>query len=514
MSKRKYLNVISLGVMAFGTLALGIALVLPGSLSANAEENTSPQSLDGFAKRASVYNDYAKYKQAADKSQTAFNQADAAAKQAAQKLKSAGETLRQSMAAYNNAQDQAEKLRAPGSATYKAADELEKFDQEKGYTKNRIEEAFLNSLINAADKPKPAADKKHQLEALADVMDGIDTKVLTDKQAGALKNYSEYFRGKKVDKDKKPSKVLEDINDAIKFAAGAERSTKDKGMSNNSKTSGWGYSQPVLSVCGATRYADAAAAYVTYKSFGSKENVHVNKVNQDFAMFMQKVEERFHAVLDGKLDKAALTAQRDQAKKAYDKVATEFAEKEKVAEAACTAAKATFEAPAQAAATMRGNFQALRTATTEATAANAAVAPLQQKMLADANALKPYAEKWNQLKEQIAKFAEDKGLTKVAADVRADKTSTLDQLVAKVRDALNNPAPNPILDLGLDGQDDNQADKTDPSKQGHNPANPANPNTADSDELKPTEPTGSDQQKSDGDQKHGKYGAPNTGYEF
>lgn len=513
MSKRKYLNVISLGVMAFGTLALGIALVLPGSLSANAEENTSPQSLDGFAKQASVYNDYAKYKQAADKSQTAFNQADAAAKQAAQKLKSAGETLKQSMAAYNNAQDQAEKLRAPGSATYKAADELEKFDQEKGYTKNRIEEAFLNSLINAADKPKPAADKKHQLEALADVMDGIDTKVLTDKQAGALKNYSEYFRGKKV-VNGKPSKVLEDINDAIKFAAGAERSAKDKGMSNNSKTSGWGHSQPVLSVCGATRYADDAAAYVTYKSFGSKENVHVNKVNQDFAMFMQKVEERFHAVLDGKLNKATLTTQRDQAKQAYGKVATEFAEKEEAAEAACTAAKATLEAPAQAAATMRGNFQALRTATTEATAANAAVAPLQQKMLADANALKPYAEKWNQLKERIAKFAEDKGLTKVAADVRADKTSTLDQLVAKVRDALNNPAPNPILDLGLDGQDDNQADQTDPSEQGNNPANPANPNPADSDELKPTEPTGSNQQKPEGDQKHGKYGAPNTGYEF
>lgn len=494
--------------MAFGTLALGIALVLPGSLSANAEENTSPQSLDGFAKQASVYNDYAKYKQAADKSQTAFNQADAAAKQAAQKLKSAGETLKQSMAAYNNAQDQAEKLRAPGSATYKAADELEKFDQEKGYTKNRIEEAFLNSLINAADKPKPAADKKHQLEALADVMDGIDTKVLTDKQAGALKNYSEYFRGKKV-VNGKPSKVLEDINDAIKFAAGAERSTKDKGMSNNSKTSGWGHSQPVLSVCGATRYADDAAAYVTYKSFGSKENVHVNKVNQDFAMFMQKVEERFHAVLDGKLDKAALTAQRDQAKQTYEKVATEFAEKEKAAKAACTAAKATFEAPAQAAATMRGNFQALRTATTEATAANAAVAPLQQKMLADANALKPYAEKWNQLKEQIAKFAEKKGLAKVAADVRADKTSTLDQLVAKVRDALNNPAPNPILDLGLDGQDDNQADQTDPSKQGDNPTEPS-----DSKPIEPTKPTDSDQQKPDGNQKHGKYGAPNTGYEF
>lgn len=508
MSKRKYLNVISLGVMAFGTLALGIALVLPGSLSANAEENTSPQSLDGFAKQASVYNDYAKYKQAADKSQTAFDQADAAAKQAAQKLKSAGETLRQSMAAYNNAQDQAEKLRAPGSATYKAADELEKFDQEKGYTKNRIEEAFLNSLINAADKPKPAADKEAQLVALADVMDGIDTKVLTDKQAGALKNYSEYFRGKKV-VNGKPSKVLDSIDDAIKYAAGAERSAKDKGMSNNSKTSGWGHSQPVLSVCGATRYADDAAAYVTYKSFGSKENVHVNKVNQDFAMFMQKVEERFHAVLDGKLNKATLTTQRDQAKQAYGKVATEFAEKEEVAKAACTAAKATFEAPAQAAATMRGNFQALRTATTEATAANAAVAPLQQKMLADANALKPYAEKWNQLKEQIAKFAEDKGLTKVAADVRADKTSTLDQLVAKVRDALNNPATNPILDLGLDGQDDNQAGQTDPSEQGDNPTEPA-----DSKPIEPTKPTDSDQQKPDGNQKHGKYGAPNTGYEF
>lgn len=509
MSKRKYLNAISLGVMAFGTLALGIALVLPGSLSANAEENTPQQALDGFAKQASVYNDYAKYKQAADKSQTAFDQADAAAKQAAQKLKSAGETLKQSMAAYNNAQDQAEKLRAPGSATYKAADELEKFDQEKGYTKNRIEEAFLNSLINAADKPKPAADKEAQLAALADVMDGIDAKVLTDKQAGALKNYSEYFRGKKVDKDKKPSKVLEDINDAIKYAAGAERSAKDKGMSNNPKTSGWGHSQPVLSVCGATRYDDDAAAYVTYKGFTSKENVHVARINQDFAMFMQNVEDRFHAVLDGKLDKAALTAQRDQAKQTYEKVATEFAEKEKVAKDACTAAKATFEAPAQAAATMRGNFQALRTATTEATAANAAVTPLQQKMLADANALKPYAEKWDQLKEQIAKFAEKKGLTKVAADIRADKTSTLDQLVAKVRDALNNPAPNPILDLGLDGQDDNPADQTNPSKQGDNPTEPA-----DSKPIEPTKPTDSDQQKSEGDQKHGKYGAPNTGYEF
>lgn len=508
MSKRKYLNVISLGVMAFGTLALGIALVLPGSLSANAEENTPQQALDGFAKQASVYNDYAKYKQAADKSQTAFDQADAAAKQAAQKLKSAGATLKQSMAAYNNAQDQAEKLRAPGSATYKAADELEKFDQEKGYTKNRIEEAFLNSLINAADKPKPAADKEAQLVALADVMDGIDTKVLTDKQAGALKNYSEYFRGKKV-VNGKPSKVLDNINDAIKYAAGAERSAKDKGMSNNSKTSGWNYSQPVLSVCGKTRYADDAAAYVTYKSFGSKENVHVDRVNQDFAMFMQKVEERFHAVLDGKLDKAALTAQRDQAKQTYEKVATEFAEKEKAAQDACTAAKATFEAPAQAAATMRGNFQALRTATTEATAANAAVTPLQQKMLADANALKPYAEKWDQLKEQIAKFAEKKGLTKVAADIRADKTSTLDQLVAKVRDALNNPTPNPILDLGLDGQDDNPADQTNPSKQGDNPAEPA-----DSKPIEPTKPTDSDQQKPEGGQKHGKYGAPNTGYEF
>lgn len=507
MSKRKYLNAISLGVMAFGTLALGIALVLPGSLSANAEENTPQQALDEFAKQVSVYNDYAKYKQAADKSQTAFDQADAAAKQAAQKLKSAFATFQQSKDAYNNARDQVEKLRAPGSPTYDAAKALEDFDQEKGYTKNRIEEAFLNSLIKAADKPKPVADKKAQLIALADVMDGIDTKVLTKEQKGALKNYSEYFRGNKVDKDKKPSKVLEDINAAIKSAAGAERSTEHEGMSSDSPTSGWGYSQPVLSVCGATRYDENAWAYVTYNGFNDdgsmKEGtVHVARVNQDFAIFMQNVEDRFHAVIDGKLNKDALTTQRDQAKQAYDKVATEFAQKEKAAHDACTAAKATFDAVAPAVATMQGNAQAIRTAAMEAKTANEAVTPLQQKMLADANALKPYVEKWNQLKEQIAKFAEEKGLTKVAADVRADKTSTLDQLVAKVRDALNNPAPNPdpSLNPGLDPN---------PTNPTPNPTEPA-----DSKPVESTKLTDSDQRKPEDDQKHGKYGAPNTGYEF
>ena len=546
MSKRKYLNAISLGVMAFGTLALGVALVLPGSLSANAEENTPKQALDEFAKQASVYNDYAKYKQAADKSQTAFDQADAAAKQAAQKLKSAGATFQQSADAYNNARDQVEKLRAPGSATYKAADELEKFDQEKGYTKNRIEEAFLNSLIKAADKPKPAADKESQLVALADVMDGIDTKVLTKEQKGALKNYSEYFRGNKVDKDKKPSKVLDDIDTAIKHAAGAERRAEGEGMSSDSKTSGWGYSQPVLSVCGKTRYADDAAAYVTYKSFGSKENVHVDRVNQDFAMFMQKVEERFHAVLDGKLDKAALTAQRDQAKQAYEKVATEFAKKEKAAQDACTAAKATFEAPAQAVATMRSNFQALQTAATEAKTANEAVTPLQQKMLADANALKPYAEKWDQLKEQIAKFAEGKGLTKVAADIRADKTLTLDQLVAKVRDALNKPTPSDdgddhLLDypqlpdnndydlsdyMGLGKYEgtnkENGSEKNAPNKPVEKgdktievtPESNNKQSNADKGTVKTADQKGQAQGKQHVKKGHHKFGAPNTGYEF
>lgn len=84
------------------------------------------------------------------------------------------------------------------------------------------------------------------------------------------------------------------------------------------------------------------------------------------------------------------------------------------------------------------------------------------------------------------------------------------------------PAPAPAPNPDPSGQGDNPAEpanpnpagQTDPSEQGNNPANPANPNPADSDELKPTEPTGSDQQKPEGDQKHGKYGAPNTGYEF
>ncbi len=451
MSKRKYLNAISVGVMAFGTLALGVAFVLPDALAANAASDSDVQKeLDRIVKQGdAAYPKYVQYKKLADEAKAKLDKATAEAVAADKAAADSNAIATKAWLEQNyvKALNEAESLRAPGSATYKAADELEKFDQEKGYTKNRIEEAFLNSLIKAADKPKPAADKASQLVALADVMDGIDTKVLTDKQAGALKNYSVYFRGKKVVKGK-PSKVLEDINDAIKFAAGAERSTKDKGMSNNAKTSGWGYSQPVLSVCGATRYDENAWAYETYNGYG-KKNEHVARVNQDFAMFMQKVEERFHAVIDGKLDKAALTAQRDQAKQDYEKVATEFAQKEKAAHDACTAAKATFEAPTKAIEQFgKARAEAPKLAA-KAQAAHAAVLPLAVAEWDAATNLRPYAEEVSSLKEQLAKLAEGKGLNFVAKQIRGSKNSTFAALANLVREALLKPVtpapkPNPV----------------------------------------------------------------------
>ncbi len=449
MSKRKYLNAISVGVMAFGTLALGTAFVLPDALAANAANDSDIQKeLDGIVKQGdAVYPKYVQYKKLADEAKAKLDKAtaDAVAADKAAADSNAMTTKEWLKQNYVKALDEAESLRAPGSATYKAADELEKFDQEKGYTKNRIEEAFLNSLIKAADKPKPAADKASQLVALADVMDGIDTKVLTDKQAGALKNYSEYFRGKQV-VNGKLNKVYDSINDAIKYAAGAERDARDKGMSNNSRTPGWGYSQPVLSVCGATRYDKKAWAYATYKGFGKEGTAHVATVNQDFAMFMQNVEDRFHAVLDGKLDKAALTTQRDQARQAYEKVAAEFAQKEKAAQDACTAAKATFEAPNKVGEQFRKAKVEAPKLAAKAQAAHAAVLPLAVAEWDATTNLRPYAEEVSSLKEQLAKLAEGKGLNFVAKQIRGSKKSTFAALANLVREALLKPvtpAPKP-----------------------------------------------------------------------
>ena len=448
MSKRKYLNAISVGVMAFGTLALGTAFVLPDALAANAANDSDIQKeLDGIVKQGdAAYPKYVQYKKLADEAKAKLDKAtaDAVAADKAAADSNTMSTIAWFQQNYVKALDEAESLRAPGSATYKAADELEKFDQEKGYTKNRIEEAFLNSLIKAADKPKPAADKASQLVALADVMDGIDTKVLTDKQAGALKNYSEYFRGKQV-VNGKLNKVYDSINDAIKYAAGAERDARDKGMSNNPRTSGWGYSQPVLSVCGATRYDEKAWAYTTYNGYG-KKNEHVATVNQDFAMFMQNVEDRFRAVIDGKLDKAALTAQRDQARQAYEKVATEFAQKEKAAQDACTAAKATFEAPNKVAEQFRKAKVEAPKLAAKAKAAHAAVLPLAVAEWDATTNLRPYAEEVSSLKEQLAKLAEGKGLNFVAKQIRGSKKSTFAALANLVREALLKPvtpAPKP-----------------------------------------------------------------------
>lgn len=554
MSKRKYLSAISVGVMAFGTLALGVAFVLPDALATNAASDSDIQKeLDRIVKQGdAAYPKYMQYKKVADEAKAKLDKAtaDAVAADKAAADSNTMSTVAWFQQNYVKALNEAESLRAPGSATYKAADELEKFDQEKGYTKNRIEEAFLNSLIKAADKPKPAADKESQLAALADVMDGIDTKVLTDKQAGALKNHSEYFRGKKV-VDGRPSKVLEDINDAIKHAAGAERRAEGEGMSSDSKTSGWGYSQPVLSVCGATRYDEKAWAYATYKGFGKEGTAHVARVNQDFAMFMQKVEERFHAVIDGKLDKAALTAQRDQAKQDYEKVATEFTQKEKAAQDACTAAKATFEAPTRVTEQFRKAKTEAPKLAAKAKAAHAAVLPLAVAEWDAATNLRPYAEEVSSLKEQLAKLAEGKGLNFVAKQIRGSKTSTFAALANLVREGLKaatpTPAPTPaddsddhLLDypqlpdnndydlsdyMGLGKYEgtnkENSSEKNAPNKPAEKgdktievtPESNKQPNT-DKGAVKTADQKGQAQGKQRVKKGHHKIGAPNTGYEF
>ncbi len=50
MSKRNYLNVVSAGVMAFGTLALGLATVLPVASAANAAEASNEFSAGDYEK--------------------------------------------------------------------------------------------------------------------------------------------------------------------------------------------------------------------------------------------------------------------------------------------------------------------------------------------------------------------------------------------------------------------------------------------------------------------------------
>lgn len=419
MTKRKYLRLVSTGMVALGTLALGTTAILPMSLLVKATDGNTPvvgnkddlDSIEATGKEA-----YAKAQAAAAKVETSTKDA---------------QTKRQEAEAKKQTQqtDAAAKNEADKNATAAKANAVN-----DAKTEQQAKKQYEDTLNAALKKNMP----KENREALKGVLNNIkkDNKVRADKTE-VWDNYV---------------KELGDSSKELSFSAAASKFgdlLNDDDTKNSLKTSVMGLMD---------NYQDIKTLEATYKQAKTKADNSANK--------------------------------------------------SKAAEQTANEAKAKAEASSKA-------WQ------TSNEAANKAEAQLSADRAAATQADEAYAA----AKESLAKFAEGKKLTKVAADVRADKTSTFEQLVAKVRNALpkdTTPAPAPAPNPDPSGQGDNpadpanpnQADQTDPSKQGDNPANPANPNTADSDELKPTEPTGSDQQKSDGNQKHGKYGAPNTGYEF
>ncbi len=423
MTKRKYLRLVSTGMVALGTLALGTTAILPMSLLVKATDGNTPvvgnkddlDSIEATGKEA-----YTKAQAAAAKVKTSTENAQTKRQEAEAKK----QTQQTDAAAKNDADENAKTAKAN-------ADNDAKTEKQ---TKKQYEDTR-----NAALKKNMSKDRR---DAIKSVLNNIkkDNKVKADK-ADVWDNYVKELddNGKELTFSAVASKFCDLLNDDD--VKGSLRDSIEGLMDNH---------QGIKDLKEAYNQAKAKA-------------------------------------------KAAVSA-----------------DKANAAEQTANKAKVKAEASSKA-------YQ------TSNEAANQAETQLSTDRAAAAQADEAYAA----AKESLAKFAEGKKLTKVAADVRADKTSTFEQLVAKVRNALpKDTAPVPAPNPDPSGQGDNPAepanpanpaDQTNPSKQGDNPtepANPVNPNPADSAELKPTEPTGSDQQKPEGDQKHGKYGAPNTGYEF
>lgn len=423
MTKRKYLRLVSTGMVALGTLALGTTAILPMSLLVKATDGNTPvvgnkddlDSIEATGKEA-----YAKAQAAAAKVKTSTENAQTKRQEAEAKK----QTQQTDAAAKNDADEKAKAAKA--NADNDA--ETEKQAKKK-----------YEYTLNAALNKNMSKDKREHLKGVLNNIKN-DNKVKADK-ADVWDNYV---------------KELDDNGKELSFSA-------------------------VASKFGDLLNDDDVKGSLRNTVMGLMDNYHYIK---------------------------------NTLEDAYNQAKTKAANSAKESSTAEQTAK---DANAKAVASSKA-YQ------TSNEAANQAEAQLSADRAAAAQADEAYAA----AKESLAKFAEGKKLTKVAADVRADKTSTFEQLVAKVRNALpkdTTPAPAPAPNPDPSGQGDNPAEpanpnptgQTDPSEQGDNPtepANPANPNPADSDELKPTEPTGSDQQKPEGGQKHGKYGAPNTGYEF
>ena len=420
MTKRKYLRLVSTGMVALGTLALGTTAILPMSLLVKATDGNTPvvgnkddlDSIEATGKEA-----YAKAQAAAAKVETSTKDAQTKRQEAEAKK----QTQQTDAAAKNKADENAKTAKAN-------ADNDAKTEKQ---TKKEYEDT-----LNAALKKNMSKDKREHLKGVLNNIKN-DNKVRTDK-TDVWDNYV---------------KELDDNGKELSFSA-------------------------VASKFGDLLNDDDIKVSLRNTVMGLMDNYHYIK---------------------------------NTLEDAYNQAKTKAANSAKESSAAEQTAK---DANAKAVASSEA-YQ------TSNEAANKAEAQLSADRAAAAQADEAYAA----VKESLAKFAEGKKLTNVAADVRADKTSTFEQLVAKVRNALpkdTTPAPAPAPNPDPSGQGDNlvepanpnPAGQTNPSEQGDNPANPANPNPADSGELKPTEPTGSDQQKPEGDQKHGKYGAPNTGYEF
>ena len=359
MTKRKYLRLVSTGMVALGTLALGTTAILPMSLLVKATDGNTPvvgnkddlDSIEATGKEA-----YAKAQAAAAKVKTSTENAQTKRQEAEAKK----QTQQTDAAAKNAADEKAKTAKAN-------ADNDAKTEQQ---AKKQYEDT-----LNAALKKNIPKEKR---EAIKDVLNNIkkDNKVKADK-AGAWDN---------------AVKELDDNSKELSFSAAVSK-------------------------------------------FCDMLNDDAVKVT---------LRDSIEGLMDNHRDIKDLN-------KAYNQAKTKAADSAKESSTAEQTAK---EANAKAETSSKA-YQ------TSNEAANQAEKQLSADRAAAAQADEAYAA----AKESLAKFAEGKKLTKVAADVRADKTSTFEQLVAKVRNALPKdttpdpaPAPNP-----------------DPSVQGDNPADPANP---------------------------------------
>ena len=359
MTKRKYLRLVSTGMVALGTLALGATAILPMPMLVKAADGNTPvvgnkddlDSIEAIGKEA-----YAKAQAATAKVKTSTENAQTKRQEAEAKK----QTQQTDAAAKNAADEKAKTAKANADNDAK--------------TEKQTKKEYEDTLNAALKKNMP----KERREALKSVLNNIkkDNKVKADK-ADAWDN---------------AVKELDDSSKELSFSTAA---SKFGDLLNDDYTKG----------------------SLKTSVMGLMDNYRYIKTLED----------------------------------AYNQAKTKAADSAKESSTAEQTAK---EANAKAEVSSKA-YQ------TSNEAANQAEAQLSADRAAAAQADEAYAA----AKESLAKFAEGKKLTKVAADVRADKTSTFEQLVAKVRNALpkdTTPAPVP-------------APNPDPSGQGDNPANPANP---------------------------------------